>query len=72
VKTLLASGAVGMNETRLEALVKDTKDENEEVVREIKDEMNNKMDALRDEVKDVKRLLAVTPKQQRVSALVCE
>jgi len=72
VKTLLTSGAVQMNETRLEALVKEMKDENEEVVREIKDEMNNKMDALRDEIKDVKRLVALTPKQQRVSALVCE
>jgi len=76
VKTMLTSGAVQTNETRMEELVKEMKDEMEEVVREsndeIKDEMNNKMDALRDEVKDVKRLLALTPKQQRVSALVCE
>ena len=52
--------------------VKKMKDEMEEVAREIKDEISNKMDALRDEIKDVKRLLALTPKQQRVSALVCE
>jgi len=68
VKTLLASGAVQMNETRME--VKEMKDDMEEVVREIKDEINNEMDALRDEVKDVKRLLAQMPKQRRVSALV--
>jgi len=65
VKTLLTSGAVQTNETRLEALVKEMKDDMEEVVQEIKDEINN-------EIKDMKRLLAVTPKQQRVSALVCE
>ena len=65
VKTLLTSGAVQMNETRMEELVKEMKDEMEEVVREIKDEINK-------EIKDVKRLLAVTRKQQRVSALVCE
>jgi len=72
VKTLSASGAVQMNETRLEEM----KDDMEEVVREIKDEINNEIDVLRDEVsneiKDVKRLLAQTLKPQLVSALVCE
>jgi len=70
VKTLLASGAVGMNETRME--VKEMKDEMGEVVRESKDEINNEIDVLRDEIKDVKRLLALTPKQRLVSPLVCE
>ena len=80
VKTMMASGAVGMNETKMEELVKEMKDdtlkemkdENEEVVREIKDEINNEMDALSDEVKDVKRLLVQMPKQRSVSALVRE
>jgi len=72
VKTMMASGAVHMNETRMEALVREMKDDMEEVVQEIKDEINNEMDALRDEVKDVKRLLAQTPKQRLVSPLVCE
>jgi len=80
VKTMMASGAVGMNETRMEELVKEMKDdmlkemkdENEEVVQKIKDEINNEMDVLRDEVKDVKRLLVQMPKQRSVSALVRE
>ena len=70
VKTMMASGAVQMNETRME--VREMKDDMEEVVQEIKDEINNEMDALRDEIKDVKRLLAQTPKQRLVSPLVRE
>jgi len=72
VKTMLASRAVEMSETRLEELVKKMKDEMEEVVRQINEEIDVEMDVLRDEVKDVKRLLAQTPKQRLVSALVCE
>jgi len=76
VQTMLTSGAVQTNETRMEALVKEMKDDMEEVVQESKDEISNEMDVHRDEVnneiKDVKRLLAQTPKQQRVSGLVCE
>ena len=72
VKTLLTSGAVQMNETRLEELVKEMKDEMEEVVRQINEEIDVEMDVLRDEVKDVKRLLAQTPKQRLVSPLVRE
>jgi len=45
--------------------VREMKDEMGEVVQKSKDEINK-------EIKDVKRLLALTPKQQRVSALVCE
>ena len=50
VKTMLTSGAVQTNETRMEALVKEMKDDMEEVVQESKDEISNEMDVQRDEV----------------------
>jgi len=64
VKTLLASGNVKTNETRLE-----------EVVQEIKDMIDSKMDLLRDEVNNGKRLLVtLEPSKQslQVFGLLCE
>ena len=64
VETLLASGSVKTNETRLE-----------EVVQEIKDMIDSKMDLLRDEVNNGKRLLVtLEPSKQslQVFGLLCE
>jgi len=65
LKTLLVSGSVETNDTRLE-----------EVVQEIKDKIDNEMDLLRDEVKNVKRLLPFVTlepsKQSLVFELICE
>jgi len=82
VKRVLESG----NETRLEAVVKEMtgeiRDEIRDVgrtiasgceveIRKMRDEMKTETDRVRAEMEDVKRLVE-SPKQQLVSALVCE